>query len=360
MAMQIDAGKTGRGDLYLINPENIILGENGRWEDHTDESIMQMVRSYENDGGQIEPCEVRRRHDKRVVLTLGFRRYKAAMKYNELHPDTPMQLKCIVTVISEEEALIRNIVENKVRSETTVVDDAFNQRKLREQHMWTDAQIATRYDQTPSYVSRLKKLPGLRREILQMIHRKELPAELGFDLADMSNEDQDEVLAAFRRAREQETTPALVAAAHVATPPTVQGTPVEVNGEVGHSDPTAPVEVQQVVVTPAAGPGRGKKKGAGKGTGKPAAKKRKGSAVAAAKKVIREKKIASGQGGKSRQLAEVREFLEGLTGPAENPFVKDLADTFLKFFGGKISDEEMQEKIEEFASHAELAASAAE
>jgi hypothetical protein len=59
---------------------------------------------------------------------------------------------------------------------------------------------------------------------------------------------------------------------------------------------------------------------------------------------VRDKKIDQGK-AQGRSLAEVRSFLEGLTGPAEPAPVKEFAEDFLKFIQGKIKDETMEKRL---------------
>jgi len=61
-------------------------------------------------------------------------------------------------------------------------------------------------------------------------------------------------------------------------------------------------------------------------------------------KQVRDKKIDQGK-SQARSLAEVRSFLEGLTGPAESTSLKEFAEDFLKFIQGKIKDETMAKRL---------------
>jgi hypothetical protein len=61
-------------------------------------------------------------------------------------------------------------------------------------------------------------------------------------------------------------------------------------------------------------------------------------------KQVRAKKIARG-GKQSRSLAEVRSFLEGLTGPAERPQVKALCDLLLEYIQGRLADDTMTQRL---------------
>ena len=199
--IKLDAGNVTRQDLILIDPENILAaGEaNGRWQSdvnaNADYDVATLVKSYENEGGQRTPVEVRRLADKRVQLVCGFRRHRAAMQYNKLHPESPMKLKCVVTTCNDEEMLRRNIVENHERKATTPIDDAHNHRRLRENHGWTDARIAELYHYSVPYVNQIKGLLDLSTEIQQKIHDKEMSVQAGLAVKDLPVVEQKEVVA---------------------------------------------------------------------------------------------------------------------------------------------------------------------
>lgn len=267
MAMKMDAGKVNRGDLFLISPEHIIVDDNanGRWKPHDEAKIAELVASYEVDG-QLQPVQVRKLADHKVTLVLGFRRVAAVKKFNELHPDKPMQVKCVVaTAINEEDAFRRNIEENRNRAETTPVDDAVNQRRLRDVYQWTDKRIAELYGCNPSVVSQLKKLLTLSNEYLEKVHSKELSLQAALSLVDLTDEEKKEVLA-------------------------------------------------------------------------------EGTSTKTVRKKVRKKKQKKNQ-RMSRNLTEVKEYFEGLGGPAERPELKALAECVLKFINGSVSDEDMGKQL---------------
>lgn len=196
MAAKINAGDVGRSDLFFILPSEISVDEsvNGRWMPHDEASVAELVASYEL-VGQLQPVQVRKVADNKVALVMGYRRWKAAVKYNELHPDKPMKLKCVLSQLNAEEALIRNIAENRERKEATCVDDAYNMRRLREEYGWTDARIAEFYKVTAPYVSQLKKLLTLPSAVLVKVHSKALSLQAALALADLSADEQAEALA---------------------------------------------------------------------------------------------------------------------------------------------------------------------
>ena len=180
MAIKINAGDVGRGDVFFIDPQEIIVDEklNGRWEPHDEAAITSLAKSFEEEG-QLQPVQVRRVADNRVQLVMGYRRHAAVVEFNRLHPDKPMKLKAIVVTINNEEAFRRNIVENRERQETTPIDDAFNQRRLRDDYGWTDTKIAEFYGLTPPYVGLLKKLLTLPTATQKLVHSRQLSVKAG-------------------------------------------------------------------------------------------------------------------------------------------------------------------------------------
>jgi ParB/RepB/Spo0J family partition protein len=275
--MKLNAGDVVRQDEFLIDPKEILVDDalNGRWHPHEQQAVEAMVKSFEEEG-QLQAVQVRRVHDNRVQLVLGYRRYNAAKLYNERHPDQPMKLKCKVVIVNDEEAFRRNIVENRERAECSPVDDAHNQRRLREGFGWTDAKIADFYHVTPPYVGVLKKLLALPSDVQKLVHERRLSVQAATGLADLPAQEQKEVLAAGQ---------------------------------------TEGLTSQSVV------------------------------------KQVRNKKIDKGK-GQARSLAEVRAFLEGLTGPGETTPLKEFAEEFLKFVQGKTKDETMVKRLRKLLADA--------
>lgn len=270
MAMKLNAGDVIRQDEFLIDPTEILVDDalNGRWQPHTDEAVEQMVKSFEEEG-QLQAVQVRRVHDNKVQLVLGYRRFAAARLYNQRHPDQPLKLKCKVVLVNDEEAFRRNVVENRERAECSPIDDAHNQRRLREVFGWTDARIAEFYHVSPAQVCTLKKLLALPSDVQGLVHGRTLSVQAATGLADLPTVEQKQILVAGQ----------------------AEG-----------------LTSQKVV------------------------------------KQVRERKIDRGK-GQARSLAEVRAFLEGLTGPAEAAPVKQFAEDFLKFIQGKVKDNTMQQSI---------------
>ena len=320
MAMKINAGEVGRADYFFIDPDQIVVDEklNGRWTPHDQESIASMAKSFEEDGGQLQPVQVRRIADNRVQLVLGYRRYNAALLYNKQHPDNPMKLKAIVVQINDEEALRRNIIENRERKETTPVDDAYSQRRLREDYGWNDTKIAEFYRMSPPYVGILKKLLTLPTKVQRLVHGKELSVQAATSLADLPPDEQAQVLAGLMPGATEQ--------------PTAQ------ENTVAEQPPTPSIGAEQPAPVPQV-------------------EAKQETLSQAVTRKVRESKVAKG-GKQARSLKEVRAFFEELTGPAEKPGVKRLAELLLKFIQGHMVDRTMRQKVDALFPEAEESAPA--
>jgi ParB family chromosome partitioning protein len=187
MAMQLNAGEIGRGDLFSILPVNIVVSEadNGRAVPHSQEEIEALANSILT-YGQQQPVVVRRIEDKKVALVSGYGRHKAVGHINSaLRPDSPVKLQCKVVDCNPEEAFVRNIVENNERAATTPVDDAHNQRRLREEFGWTEQRIADFYKRSVAYISQLRKTLRLPQPIQQEVARGDMAFSAALDLVEL-------------------------------------------------------------------------------------------------------------------------------------------------------------------------------
>ncbi|HEY7331254.1 MAG TPA: ParB/RepB/Spo0J family partition protein [Gemmataceae bacterium] len=188
MAMQLNAGEIGRADLFSILPENIVVNEaeNGRAVPHSQEEIEALANSILT-YGQQQPVVVRRIEDKKVALVSGYGRYKAVSHINRvLRLENPVKLQCKVVDCNPEEAFVRNIVENNERAATTPVDDAHNQRRLREEFGWTEQRIADFYKRSVAYISQLRKTLQLSQPIQQAVAKGNMAVSAALDLVELT------------------------------------------------------------------------------------------------------------------------------------------------------------------------------
>lgn len=216
MAEKIDAGPDmKRGDLLNVDPFQIEVKNDlrGRFKIPEPHKVYGMAESlWEH--GQQEPVKCRKDPaTKRLILVSGFTRNAAARMIREGYEgedehgkkvrkhNPAFLLSCTTVVCNDEGALVLNIVENAHRDMTSVVDDAHNQNRLREQYKYTDARIARLYykDITPAAaanrVGRLKKILALENEYQDALHDGRLSLEGGLALLEI--EDATERKAAF-------------------------------------------------------------------------------------------------------------------------------------------------------------------
>lgn len=178
--------------LLFLNPEDLEANEstNGRYAYHSDDDIDDLVLSFEQ-LGQEQPVQVKKIGDGKYSLVAGFRRWRAALKFNTLFPESTMQLKCIlVPTMDDQSVFLRNLAENIERKNLTPVDNAFNHQRLRKEFGWKDAKIAEFYRVTQAYVCQLKKILGCHAEVLTKLHNGEITLATTLGLADLRPKEQ--------------------------------------------------------------------------------------------------------------------------------------------------------------------------
>lgn len=333
MAVKIDADYS-RGELLLINPADVIVDEklNGRAFPHDQATIERRCASFES-VGQLQPVVIRKvTGSNKVQLVAGYCRHAAAMLYNERHPDKPMKLKAVISSINEEEAFERNIIENTERQATSLVDDAVNQRRLREEFGWKDKAIAELYGVTTSFVSQLKKLLSLRKKVLGYIHKGVITFSSALQLIELTNEEQDEVL---RKVKAEE-----VAAKREEITAKEEEAKEQEEAKTTNSKEDKDKDEEKP------------KKKAKKEEKKDKKPKIKTGEVSNA---VREVTAATRKDSNGtvtgttvvpRRLAEIKEFLGMTTGPAEHPKVRYLCESLLKFIAGEISEAKMSKRLD--------------
>lgn len=347
---QIEAGSftAPRNKLLMIAPEEIIVDPSsnfGRWESSHDEATIEArMKSFEAQG-QITPVIIRQvTGSNKVHLVAGYCRHAAAMLYNRVHP-TPMKLACMLQDMNEEEALLKNIEENEERKETTAMDKASAHRVLRDRLGWTDAQIAEKYRLSAGYVGQLKKLLLLSREIQKKVHLREISISDALALADLTPEEQKEVL------DEKPDKPAPDEAGHSANAP--QGTQEQEDPFADAPAPEPPGQTQAPAdpqaasaPEPSPGPEPAAEPASAKPGGEPGKKPGKPEKPKSMKEKIREQKQKHNK-KTPRSVSEIKDFFEGLTGPAESKPMQQMALLMLNFVNGLVSNPAMEKTLNE-------------
>lgn len=205
MAVKINAGdNVKRGDLFFVDPFEVIVKENlrGRCRPVSVVAIVEMAYSliiY----GQRAPVECRRVDGNKIQLNLGFTRTNAARLIREgflyegdSYQDADFMLKVQISDCNDQTAFEANIVENAHRNDTSDVDDATNQQRLRDRYGYTDAEIARLYRyKSQGKVGRLRKLLQLDESILDMVHDDRLPTNGALALLDVPAEERQDQIA---------------------------------------------------------------------------------------------------------------------------------------------------------------------
>jgi ParB/RepB/Spo0J family partition protein len=197
------AMKTKRSDRHFCNPNELIVKEElrGRHMPPTDEQIMQLAVSLLTEGQQ-QPINARRNENNEAVVVSGFTRTAAArlirhgFTYDgQEYKDENFLIQFIIQDCNDEEAFRRNIVENSHRNQTSPIDDAHNQRKLRENYGMSDAEIARLFRYAPAKVANYKRLLMLSREEQVLVHEGKLGVSAALDLLDVEAEKRQEIVA---------------------------------------------------------------------------------------------------------------------------------------------------------------------
>ena len=204
MATRINAGENvRRGDLFFINPYEIIVSEElrGRHLPPTEDQIIEMACSL-LDHGQLQPVNARRVKDQRLSLTAGFTRTAAARMIRDgfIDPDgnerkdEAFVLQVKIKDCNDREAFTANVIENARRNATSAMDDAHNQNKLRDYGM-TDTEIGRLYgERSGARVSRLAKLLRLNDEAQLLVHQGALSVDAALVVLDLPDAEQKKVV----------------------------------------------------------------------------------------------------------------------------------------------------------------------
>lgn len=136
---EISRGST----TYQAYPEEIKIDPelNGRHEDSSVENLAADIEA----NGQHEPVICRKNDQGEPVLTVGHRRYRAICLLNERNPKSRRKINFLYKRMSDTEAFITAIGENRFRKDVSPIDDAANIEILRRRFNFGDADIAKIY-----------------------------------------------------------------------------------------------------------------------------------------------------------------------------------------------------------------------
>jgi ParB/RepB/Spo0J family partition protein len=187
MAVEFEVKGT-RTSEYLFLPEQLDVDPamNGR---HDLPDIGWIVDSILRHG-QLQPVTIRRTAGK-PVLVAGFSRWRAISKINkDKLTEKPLSLRCSYTQLTEKQAFLANIEENRVRNATTPMDDAYNLQRLVNVYQMTEQECADAYRASVSWVKSRLTLIEATPEVEKQIRKGTIKGPAAKAVAKLSKEHQ--------------------------------------------------------------------------------------------------------------------------------------------------------------------------
>jgi hypothetical protein len=201
MARSINLEDVKRGDLLRVYPEDLIVNpeKRGRKFPPSQEDVQALGLDI-GTRGQEQPVPVSLTFDRKLELYAGFTRWEGITWWNATHPEQRIRIECVVKDRNDREAFIGNLKENRLRNQTTVVDDAHNIRRLSEQFGMTDEEILALYGKpekpmSPSWLEGMRAIVRLPDEKQLQLHTGEISKSVALQIAQMDPAERDTVLA---------------------------------------------------------------------------------------------------------------------------------------------------------------------
>lgn len=193
MAVEFDV-KGSRTSEYRWLPEDLEVHPemNGRHELPDIEPLVQSILTH----GQLQPVTIRKTGGK-PVLVAGFSRWRAVSEINKkkLYEVKPLELRCSYTQLTEQQAFLANIEENRVRNATTPMDDAYNIQRLINVYQMSEDEAAEAYRASVSWVKGRLKLLELSPEAEKAVRSGRVAPSAAKAIAKLSKEHQRAVVA---------------------------------------------------------------------------------------------------------------------------------------------------------------------
>jgi ParB/RepB/Spo0J family partition protein len=153
--------------------------------------------------GQIQPIEIRRLADDVYSPVSGYTRCAAILLINsdpelralaKLGEDDIFPIKCVTTRANEKESFLRSLAENRERNDTSPIDDAHAQHKMRERFGMSNVEIAKVFRCTPAWISELANLLDLDDDQQRLVHDKVLSSRNAIDLTRLMPDQRRELI----------------------------------------------------------------------------------------------------------------------------------------------------------------------
>jgi ParB/RepB/Spo0J family partition protein len=192
MAVDFDVKGT-RTSEYRFLPEYVEIDPlmNGRHETPDIQWIIDSILRH----GQLQPVTIRRTANK-PVLVAGFSRWRAVSEINKQHlTEKPLELRCSYTALTEKQAFLANIEENRVRNDTTPMDDAYNIQRLINIYQMSKPEIAEAYRLSLSWVVGRLDLIEATPAVEKQIRKGAIKGPAARAVAKVSKEHQENLAA---------------------------------------------------------------------------------------------------------------------------------------------------------------------
>lgn len=187
MAVEFEV-KGSRTSEYRFLPEQLDVDPamNGRHDLPDIQWIVDSILRH----GQLQPVTIRRTAGK-PVLVAGFSRWRAVTEINKKKlTEKPLELRCSYTALTEKQAFLANIEENRVRNATTPMDDAYNIQRLINVYQMTAAEIAESYRASASWVKGRLDLIEATPEVEKQIRKGTIKGPAAKEIAKLGKEHQ--------------------------------------------------------------------------------------------------------------------------------------------------------------------------
>jgi ParB/RepB/Spo0J family partition protein len=192
MSVNFDV-KAARNTEYGFFPDELeVLPElNGRHELPDIQWIVDSIIRH----GQLQPVTIRQTA-KKPVLVAGFSRWRAVAKINKEHlTERPLRLRCSYTALTEKQAFMANVEENRVRNATTPIDDAYNIQRMVNVYGMTEKEVAETYRVSVAWVKGRLQLIELTPEAEKAYREGRIAGPAAKEIAKLSRDMQKKIVA---------------------------------------------------------------------------------------------------------------------------------------------------------------------
>lgn len=191
MAVAFEVQGTRTSEYGFLPEELEIIPEmNGRHELPDVQWIVDSILRH----GQLQPITIRRTGGK-PVLVAGFSRWRAVNEINSRNlTERPLRLRCSYTALTEKQAFLANIEENRVRNQTTPIDDAYNIQRLINVYQMTEQEVADSYRVSLAWIKGRMGLIELTPEAEKAVRAGRVTGNAAKEIAKLSSNLQKKVL----------------------------------------------------------------------------------------------------------------------------------------------------------------------